>query len=43
MKVINNKYKLKHEISAIVICGIYMFEFSVSKDVKRRNIRESRR
>ena len=30
MKVSNIEYKLKHWVSTMVICGSYMFEFSVS-------------
>jgi hypothetical protein len=35
MKVSNIKCKLKHEISTMVICGGYIFEFSVDKDMKK--------
>ena len=35
MKLSNFKYKFKHYILTMVICGSYMFEFSVSKDVKK--------
>ena len=35
MKVGNIKCKLKHKISTIVICGSYMFEFSVGKDMEK--------
>jgi hypothetical protein len=38
MKVSNIKCKLKHQISTMGICGSYMFEFSISKDMKKRNI-----
>ena len=37
MKVSNIKCKFKHRISTLVICGSYMFEFSVSKDMKKNN------
>ena len=33
MKVSNMKCKLEHWISTMVICGSYMFEFSVSMDM----------
>ena len=36
MKVSNTKCKLKHRISTMVICGSYMHEFSVSKDMKKK-------
>ena len=36
MKVSNIKYKLTNEISIMVICESYMFEFSVSKDMKKK-------
>ena len=32
----NIKCKLKHKISTMVICGIYMFEFSISKYMKKQ-------
>ena len=35
MKVSIIKCKLKHEISTMVICGNYMHEFSVRKDMKK--------
>jgi hypothetical protein len=35
MKVSNIKCKLEQEISTMVICGSYMFEFSVDKDMKK--------
>ena len=35
MKVSNNKCKLKYYISTMIICGSYMFEFSVSKDMDK--------
>jgi hypothetical protein len=35
MKVSNIKCKLKPQISTMVICGSYMFEFSVGKDMKK--------
>ena len=35
MKVSNNKCKLKHYISTTTTCGHYMYEFSVSKDMKK--------
>jgi hypothetical protein len=38
MKVSNIKCKLKHQISTMVICGSYMFEFSVSKDMKKKKL-----
>jgi len=38
MKVNNIEYKLKNSISTMVICGSYMFEFSVSKDMKKLKI-----
>ena len=34
MKVCNNYYKLNNYITTMLICGTYMFEFSVSKDMK---------
>ena len=34
VKVSNIKCKLKHQVSTMVICGSYVFEFSVSKDMK---------
>ena len=34
VKVNNNKCKLKHYISTMVICGNYVLEFSVNKDAK---------
>ena len=37
MKVSNIKSKFKHQISTLVICGSYMFEFSVTKDIKINN------
>jgi len=36
MKINNNKQKFKHQISTMVICGSYMFEFSVSKDMEKK-------
>jgi hypothetical protein len=36
MEVSNTKCKLKHKISTMVICESYMFEFSVSKDMKEK-------
>ena len=38
MKVSNIECKLKHKISTRVICGTYMFEFSVNKDMEKRII-----
>jgi len=35
MKVRNIKCKLKYEISTMVICGSYICEFCVSKDMKK--------
>jgi hypothetical protein len=35
MKVSNIKCKLKHQIPMMVICGSYIFEISVSKDMKK--------
>ena len=35
MKINNMKCKLKHYISTMVVCTSYMFEFSVSKDMKK--------
>ena len=35
MKVSNIKYKFKYQLSTIVICGSYMHEFGVSKDMKK--------
>jgi hypothetical protein len=32
MKVSNTICELKHHISTMVLCGSYMFRFSVSKD-----------
>ena len=44
MKISDIKCKLKHKISTIVIlCGSYMFEFSVSKEMKRLNSNHKRR
>jgi len=43
MKVSNIKCKLKHQISTMVICGSYMFEFSVSKDLKKIKINNDKR
>ena len=37
IKVSNIKCKLKHRISTMVICGSYMFEFSVSMDMEKNN------
>jgi hypothetical protein len=37
MRVGNIKCKLKHEIPIMVTWGSYMFEFSVSKDMKKKN------
>ena len=37
MKVSNIKFNLKHYLSTMVICGSYMFEFSVSEDMKENN------
>ena len=34
-KVSNIKCKLKHQISIVVICGSYMLEFGVSKDMEK--------
>jgi len=34
MKVSNIKCKPKHSISTMVICGRYMFEFTITKDMK---------
>jgi hypothetical protein len=39
MKASNITCKLRHKISTMVICGSYMFEFSVSKDMKERKKR----
>ena len=36
MKVSNITCKFKHEISAMIICGTYMFEFSASKDMEKK-------
>ena len=38
MKVSSLKCKLEHKISTMVICGSYLFEFSVSKDKKSNEI-----
>ena len=38
MKVSNVECKLKHYISTMVICESYMFEFSVGKDMEKRDI-----
>jgi hypothetical protein len=38
MKVSNIKCKLKHYISTMVICGSYMHEFRVSKDMREKNL-----
>ena len=35
MKVSNAEFELKHQISTMVICGSYMFECSVDKDMKK--------
>ena len=35
MKVGNIKCKLKHQISTMVICRSYRFEFSISKDMEK--------
>ena len=35
MKVSNIKCKLKHKILTMVICRSYMFEISVSEDMKK--------
>jgi hypothetical protein len=35
MKVSNIKCKIKHYISTMVICGSYVHEFSVSKDMEK--------
>ena len=35
LKVSNINCKLKHQISTVVICGSYTFEFSVDKDMKK--------
>ena len=40
MKVSNIKCKLKHSILSMVICWSYMFEYSVSKDMKETMIKE---
>jgi hypothetical protein len=40
MKVSNIKCKIKHQISIMGICGSYMFEFSISKDMKKNIIKE---
>ena len=37
MKVSNIKCKLKHSISTMEICGSYMSEFSVNKDMKKNS------
>ena len=37
MKVSNTKCKLEHQISTMVICGSYMFEFNASMNMKRTN------
>ena len=38
MKLSNIKCILKNKISIVVICRSYMFEFSVRKDMKRKDI-----
>ena len=38
MKVGNIKCKLKHKVSTLGIRGSYMFEFKVSKDMKKNDI-----
>jgi hypothetical protein len=38
MKVSSINCTFKHYISTMVICGSYMFEFSVSKDMKEKDI-----
>jgi len=47
MKASNIKCKFKHWISIVsckfVICESYMFEFSVSKDMKKYNNNDKRR
>ena len=36
MKVSNINCKLKYYISNVVVCGSYIFEFGVSKDMKNK-------
>ena len=43
MKISNIKFKLKHKISSMVICGSYMLDYSVSKDMKRKINDDKRR
>ena len=38
MKISNIKYKLKHQISTMVICGSYMFEANVSKHMRKNDV-----
>ena len=40
MKVSNINCEFKHEISTMVICGSHMHEFSVSKDMKKKMMKE---
>ena len=42
-KASNINHKLKHFISIMVICGSYMFEFSVSKYMKNKSNNDKRR
>ena len=43
MKESNIKCKLKYYIATMVICGSYMHEFSVSKDMKKKINNDKRR
>ena len=36
VKASNIKCKLKHQISIMVLCGDYVVEFSVNKDMKKQ-------
>ena len=38
MNVSNTTCKPNHQISTMMLCGCYMFEFSVSKDMIRRKL-----
>jgi hypothetical protein len=43
MKVSNIKCKLKHLIPTMVICGSYMFECSLRKDMKNNKKKDKMR
>jgi hypothetical protein len=38
MKVSNIKCKLRHYLSTMVLCGSYVFEFSVGKDMGKKTL-----